>query len=75
MITLRNKTVAHNFLASFDNANGRLCQEDCCDPEIFLPWSPDVTLFLSIGGYGGSHAQVAPLARRSKWRACSQAIE
>ena len=23
----RNKTVAHPFLPSFDNANGRLCQE------------------------------------------------
>ena len=27
MIALRNKTVAHTFLPSFDNANGRLCQE------------------------------------------------
>ena len=27
MITLRNKTVAHTFLPSFNNANGRLCQE------------------------------------------------
>ena len=27
MTTLRNKTVAHTFLPSFDNANGRLCQE------------------------------------------------
>ena len=74
MITLRNKTVAHNFLASFDNANGRLCQEDCCDPEIFLPRLADVTLFLSIGGYSGSQAQVATLTRRSKWRAFSHAI-
>ena len=32
MIALR-KTVAHTFLPSFDNANGRLCQ----DPEILLP--------------------------------------
>ena len=27
MIALRNKTVAHNFLPSFENANDRLCQE------------------------------------------------
>ena len=27
MITIRNKTIAHTFLPSFDNANGRLCQE------------------------------------------------
>ena len=27
MIVLRNNTVAHTFLPSFDNANGRLCQE------------------------------------------------
>ena len=27
MIALRNRTVAHTFLPSFDNANGRLCQE------------------------------------------------
>ena len=27
MITLRNKTITHTFLPSFDNANGRLCQE------------------------------------------------
>ena len=33
MIALRSKTVAHTFLPSFDNANGRLCQ----DPEILLP--------------------------------------
>ena len=33
MIVLRSKTVAHTFFPSFDNANGRLCQ----DPEIFLP--------------------------------------
>ena len=32
MIALRNKTVAHNWLPSFDNANGRLCQY----PEILL---------------------------------------
>ena len=34
MIALRSKTVAHTFFLSFDNANGRLCQ----DPEILLPW-------------------------------------
>ena len=33
MIALRSKTVAHTFLPSFDNANGRLYQ----DPEILLP--------------------------------------
>ena len=27
IIALRNKTVAHTFLPSFDNANDRLCQE------------------------------------------------
>ena len=27
LIVLRNKTVAHTFLPSFDNANSRLCQE------------------------------------------------
>ena len=27
MTALRNKTVAHTFLPSFDNANGRVCQE------------------------------------------------
>ena len=27
LIALRNKTVAHTFLSSFDNVNGRLCQE------------------------------------------------
>ena len=27
MIALRNKTVAHTFLPSFDNANDRLCQQ------------------------------------------------
>ena len=27
MIALRNKTVAHAFLPSFDDANSRLCQE------------------------------------------------
>ena len=27
MIALRNKTVAHIFLLSFNNANGHLCQE------------------------------------------------
>ena len=27
MIALRNNMVAHTFLPSFDNANGRLCQE------------------------------------------------
>ena len=27
MSALGNKTVAHTFLLSFDNANGRLCQE------------------------------------------------
>ena len=27
IIALRNKTVAHTFLPSFENANGRLCQE------------------------------------------------
>ena len=27
MITLRNKTTAHSFVPSLDNANGRLCQE------------------------------------------------
>ena len=26
MITLRNKTTAHSFFPSLDNANGRLCQ-------------------------------------------------
>ena len=30
MIALRNKIVAHSFLPSFDNANGRLCQERLC---------------------------------------------
>ena len=34
MIALGSKTVAHTFFPSFDNANGRLCQ----DPEILLPW-------------------------------------
>ena len=38
---LRNKTVAHTFLPSFENANGRLCQE----PEILLTWSRDDLLF------------------------------
>ena len=35
----RNKTVAHTFIPSLDNANGRLRQEsqDCSDPEILLP--------------------------------------
>ena len=33
MIALRSKTVAHTFFLSFDNGNGRLCQ----DPEILLP--------------------------------------
>ena len=27
MSALGNKTVAHTFVPSFDNANGRLCQE------------------------------------------------
>ena len=27
MIALRNKTIAEAFLSTFDNANGRLCQE------------------------------------------------
>ena len=27
MIALRNKTVAHTFVSSFDNPSGRLCQE------------------------------------------------
>ena len=27
MITPRNKTTAHSFVPSLDNANGRLCQE------------------------------------------------
>ena len=29
IIALRNKTVAHIFLPSFDNANGHLCEDDC----------------------------------------------
>ena len=33
MIALRSKTVAHTFFLSFDNGNGRLCQ----DPAILLP--------------------------------------
>ena len=33
MMAFRSKTVAHTFFPSFDNANGRLCQ----DPEILLP--------------------------------------
>ena len=41
MIALRNKTVALTFLPSFENANGRLCQE----PEILLTWSRDDLLF------------------------------
>ena len=32
MMALENKTVAHTWLPSFDNENGRLCQ----DPEILL---------------------------------------
>ena len=27
MITVKDKTVAHTFLLSFDNANGHLCQD------------------------------------------------
>ena len=34
MIALRSKTVAHTYFPSFDNENGRLCQ----DPEILLTW-------------------------------------
>ena len=34
IIALRNKTVAHIFLPSFDNANGHLCEDDCWDPGI-----------------------------------------
>ena len=29
MIALRNKTVTHNFLPSFDNENNRLFKKDC----------------------------------------------
>ena len=40
MIALGSKTVAHTLIPSFENPNGRFCQ----DPEILLPWSLDVTL-------------------------------
>ena len=43
MIALRNKTLAHTFLLSFNNANGRLFQERLPTME------HDVTLLLSIG--------------------------
>ena len=43
MIALRNKTLAHTFLLSFNNANGRLFQERLPTVE------HDVTLLLSIG--------------------------
>ena len=33
-IALRNKTVAHSVLPSFDKANGHLCEDDCWDPGI-----------------------------------------
>ena len=46
MIALRNKTVAHDFLPSFDNDNNRLVKKDCWDPEILLPWWRDVTFLL-----------------------------
>ena len=46
MIALRDKTVVHTFLPSFDNANGRLCQETLSNLEILLLWQHDITTSL-----------------------------
>ena len=54
MIALRNRTVAHTFLPSFDNANGRLCQERLSRSRILATHGTthgnvDLSLPLSIG--------------------------
>ena len=38
----QEQTVSHTFRPSFDNANGRLCQERLLRSRIFLPWQRDV---------------------------------
>ena len=55
MIALRNKTLAHTFLLSFDNANGRLLQERLPTME------HDITLLLSIGDRHKNRAIGCPI--------------
>ena len=38
MIAFGDKTVAHNFIPSFDNANGRLCQERLLRTRNLILW-------------------------------------
>ena len=55
MIALRNKTLAHTFLLSFDNANDRLFQERLPTME------HDITLLLSIGDRHKNRAIGCPI--------------
>ena len=49
MIALRNKTVAHTFLPSLDNAEWPVSvKKGCRDPEMLPPRQLDVILLLSI---------------------------
>ena len=49
MIALRNKTVAHTFLPSLDNAEWPVSvKKGCWDPEMLPPRQLDVILLLSI---------------------------